>query len=254
MSTLPKLAALTLVLSSPAVLAQDDGYEKDSGYDDDSSSSSDGKGPGFAVGLRAGYGIPLGNAVGTEDEDDEGSKLSDAVSGVIPLQVDVGYFVNSNLYLGGSFQYGIGFLPSDFTSDCDGDNISCGVTQMRFGLNLAYHFAPSSKINPWLGVGVGYETLNLSVSGEEGGASAEISTTTKGFEFGNVQAGIDFAVSPTISVGPFVTATVAQYSSTSISFDVEGIPGAEGEDESSDIENKAFHSWVYGGVRLQARF
>jgi outer membrane protein W len=245
MSTFSKLAALSLVLSAPAVLAQDDAYE---GASDDTSSAS--KGPGFAVGIRAGYGIPLGNATGSATEDGEGNKLSDAVSGMIPLQLDLGYFINSNLYVGGSFQYGIGFLPSDLADSCDASDASCSVSQMRFGLNLAYHFAPNASINPWLGVGVGYETLTLSQSGEVMGVDIEASTSVKGFEFVNAQGGLDFAVSPTISVGPFVTFTVAQYSSASLS----GEGGGEEVDESNDIENTAIHSWLYGGVRLQARF
>lgn len=240
LSTLPKLAALSLALSSSAALAADD-------FEDSSTS----KGPGFAVGLRAGYGLPLGNAVGAEEGEDA-NKLSDAVSGVIPLQLDVGYFINSHLYLGGAFQYGFGFLPEDSSESCDVEGVSCSVTQLRFGLNLAYHFAPDATVNPWVGVGVGYETLTLKVSGEANGVSASASNTAKGFEFANAQGGIDFALSPTFSVGPFVTFTVAQYASNSVS--VEGIPGEELEEGSQDIENKAIHSWLYGGVRLLARF
>ncbi|MCP3138304.1 outer membrane beta-barrel protein [Pyxidicoccus xibeiensis] len=235
MSTLPKLAALSLVLSAPAALA------------DDSE-----KGPGFSLGLRAGYGVPFGSAVGAENEGSEAPELSDSVSGMVPVQLDVGYFINSNLYLGGSFQYGFGFLAED--EDCDGDNVSCGVSQMRFGVNLAYHFAPQAKINPWLGVGAGYETLTLSISGEENGVSAEASSTAKGFEFVNAQGGVDFNVSDTVSVGPFVTYTVAQYSSTTMRIDIEGLPGDGEEEETEDIENTAIHSWLYGGVRMQVRF
>ncbi|WP_164021492.1 outer membrane beta-barrel protein [Pyxidicoccus trucidator] len=260
-STFKKLTALSLLLSSPAALAdwRNDGFlrqEDDPSYNEgyegaDEDSEEGGQGAGFVLGLRAGYGVPFGNAVGTEDEDDEGAKLSDTVSGVIPLQVDLGYFINSNLYLGASFQYGLG----QFAEDCDGDfdDASCGVTQLRVGLNLAYHFSPSATLSPWLGVGVGYEHLSLNVSGEAAGTSIDASTTASGFEFVNAQGGVDFRVSDKISVGPFATLTVAQYSTSGVKLDVEGDSPLD-FDESEDIENKAIHAWLYGGVRMQVRF
>jgi outer membrane protein W len=247
LSPLSKLAALSLVLSSPAALAdrmQDDSTNEEyAGASDDSDSST--KGPGFSVGLRAGYGLPFGNSVGGEDEE----KLSDTVSSVIPLQLDVGYFLSSNLYVGGSFQYGIASLANDDAA-CEDAGLSCSVSQMRFGVNLAYHFAPESMINPWVGVGVGYETLTLTLSGETNDVEVEANSTAKGFEFANAQAGVDFRLSDTFSVGPFVTATVAQYASTSTRIEA----GDESDEDSMDIEDKAFHGWLYGGVRLQARF
>lgn len=248
LSTLPTLAALSLVLSSPAALASPLLQDADSSeaYEADSSSSE--KGPGFSVGLRAGYGLPFGDAVGGPDGSD-GEKLSDTVSSVIPLQLDVGYFLSSNLYVGGSFQYGIASL-AEGDSGCDDGELSCSVRQMRFGVNLAYHFAPESTINPWMGVGVGYETLTLSLSGETNDISLKADSTAKGFEFANAQGGVDFRVSDTLSVGPFVTFTVAQYASTSSRVEF----GDDSEEESSDIENKSIHGWLYGGVRLQARF
>jgi outer membrane protein W len=257
MSTLPKLAALSLVLSSPVALADNEGVLRlqddapSDGYEDSTTndSTSSEVGPGFALGVRAGFGLPLGNAVGEDEDGGEAQPLSDTVSAVIPLQLDLGYFINSNLYVGGSFQYGYGIL-NDEEGVCDTDGVSCNVSQMRFGLNLAYHFAPAAKMNPWVGVGVGYETLTLGASAEEDGVEAEITSTAKGFEFINAQGGLDFRLSDTISVGPFVTFTVAQYSSTSSRVELDG----ESEEDSADIENTAIHSWLYGGVKLQARF
>lgn len=260
MSTFKKFAALSLVLSSPAALAdgRDDGFlrqEDDSSYDssyeaDGADSENGEQGSGFALGLRAGYGIPFGNAVGTEEgEDGEGAKVSDTISGVIPLQVDLGYFINSNLYLGASFQYGLAQLKED----CGTEDVDCSASQLRFGLNLAYHFAPAGKINPWLGVGVGYETLTVSGSGESAGTSIDISSTASGFEFVNAQGGLDFRLSHQVSVGPFVTLTAAQYSKVSAKVDVEGDSPLD-VDESQDIENKAIHAWLYGGLRMQVHF
>lgn len=203
------------------------------------------------MGLRAGYGVPFGKILDTEDEDS--GKVSDTVSGVIPLQVDAGFFINSNLYLGGSFQYGVGLLAED--CEDEGEDVRCGARQLRFGVNLAYHFQPSATLSPWLGVGVGYEHLSVYGSGTNMGVKVDINNSVRGLEFANVQGGLDFRVSDTVSVGPFVTFTVGQYSTASSRINVEGdSPIVVDVDTTNDIEDKAFHSWLYGGLRLQARF
>ncbi|MBZ4417651.1 outer membrane beta-barrel protein [Myxococcus sp. RHSTA-1-4] len=259
-STLWKLAALSLSLSAPAALAeggalrmQDDrGYEDDApaeadrGYEEDGRAAKDG---GFALGFRTGFGMPFGKFSDTGDSDS--GKVSDMVTGGIPLQVDAGYFINSRLYVGASFQYGLGFLSEDI--ECP-DEASCSVSQLRFGVNVAYHFNATEKIDPWLGLGIGYESVDLSISASEGDASATASTSIRGFEFASVQGGFDYRVNKTFSVGPFVTFTAGQYSTVSTRIEAEGGGLDIDEEESEDIEEKAFHSWLYGGVRMQLRF
>src|SRR5262245_10067895 len=57
--------------------------------------------PGFDFGLRLGYGLPLGNTAGD-------NKLSEGVSGVIPVVLEAGYRVNADFTVGALFQYGFG--------------------------------------------------------------------------------------------------------------------------------------------------
>ncbi|SEU27564.1 autotransporter domain-containing protein [Stigmatella erecta] len=251
-----KLSALTLSLIAPAAMADwrnngnikrdqsdDSDYSDDrSRNDEDDADAEDGEessgqdGRGFSLGLRAGYGLPLGKATGEAD-----ANLSDVISGIIPLQLDAGYFLTSHLYLGGSFQYAPGLLAED----CE-EGASCSISVMRFGVNLAYHTAPFAKVDPWVGLGVGYERFNLSASAEFGGETIEASTTASGFEFAALQGGVDFKLSKHFAVGPFATFTVGQYSSLSVS---------DGEDSASvDIDEKAFHFWLMGGIKAQYRF
>ena len=189
-------------------------------------------GRGFALGLRAGFGLPLGKATGEAD-----ANLSDVVSGIIPLQIDAGYFLTSHLYLGGSFQYAPGLLAED----CD-EGASCSINVMRFGVNLAYHTAPFAKVDPWVGLGIGYERFNVS----ESFGDFKLNATFSGFEFAALQGGVDFKLSKNFAVGPFATFTVGQYSSASVS---------DGEDsESVDIDEKGLHFWLMGGIKAQYRF
>lgn len=232
-----KFLSLSLTLSAPVALAQ----EEEEGMP----SQEDGR--GFALGLRAGYGLPFGG-IGSVDGD-EGGDLSDVVSGVIPLQLDADYFFNSRLSLGASFQYGLAQLKEDCLEGAD-----CSARQLRFGLNLAYHFQPAEKLSPWVGLGVGYEVLSLSASASEGSASAEAESSTRGFEFASLQGGFDYRVSERFSVGPFVTFTAGQYASSTTRVKIEGGGTNVDEEETFDIDEKEFHFWLYGGLRMQVRF
>jgi len=55
---------------------------------------------GFELGARLGYGLPMGDAV-------KDAKLSDSVSGQIPIWLDVGYRIDESLFVGAYGQYGI---------------------------------------------------------------------------------------------------------------------------------------------------
>ncbi|ADO75666.1 hypothetical protein [Stigmatella aurantiaca] len=255
-----KFSALALTLIAPAAMAdwRSDGNlkrNKVSSSDDDRDTSSDSasdsaqndeedaetaraekEARGFSLGLRAGFGLPYGKAIGGTD-----TALGDTISGVIPLQLDAGYFLTSHLYLGGSFQY----APALLAEDCP-EEASCSASVMRFGVNVAYHFSPLQKIDPWLGLGVGYEILKTGTSVSGSGQTFELNTTGSGLEFAAFQGGVDFRINKALVVGPFLTFTVGQYLSSSIS--------SGGETRSDDIEEKAIHGWLMGGVRAQVRF
>jgi outer membrane protein W len=217
-STLWKLSALTLSLLAPAALA--DGNDGDNGR-------------GFALGLRAGYGVAFGEANANANE-----SLNEGISGAIPVQLDAGYFLTSHLYLGGSFQY----APVMLADDCE-EGFSCSSNMMRFGVTLAYHAAPFKTVDPWVGLGVGYERLTVSSSSAPFG---EFSTSFSGFEFAALQGGVDFKLTSRFAVGPFATFTVGQYSTRSTTF--------EGQSASEGIDEKALHFWLMGGIKAQYRF
>jgi outer membrane protein W len=196
-----------------------------------------GQGGAIQVGLRLGYGIPLGH-VGRTAGDTSDQTLSSTIKGQIPIVLDAGYLFNSNLYLGLSFQYGFGFVGNESLDvACDQLGISCSTNDVRLGVNVQYHLSPAASFDPWVGFGVGYEWLGISFDAPSGSASG----TASGFEFANVQAGGDIDLAPNLRVGPFVSLSVGQYGSVSVS----GGPRSASE----DIVDKSLHEWLLLGVR-----
>jgi opacity protein-like surface antigen len=190
---------------------------------------------GVEIGVRSGYAIPLGEAGGGDD-------LSDLYGGIIPLWFDLGYRLTPNVMIGAYFQYGFGLLPSGVSSDgCEA--VDCSLSNMRLGAQVHYHFLPWEKVDPWLGAGIGYEWGRQSVSGTFLGQTLDVSSTFHGFEFFNLQAGVDFLPSEetNFGLGPFIALSLAQYSDATVK--------ADGEEGSGEIQNKGIHEWLTLGIR-----
>jgi len=190
------------------------------------SGSGESEASGVELGVRVGYGVPLGSAA-------QNANWSDLIKGMVPFWADVGYRIDPNWYVGGFFQFGLGFVPSNLCAS----GLSCSENDLRFGLNVHYHLLPNETFDPWIGIGAGYEIWNYSVSAAGVSGSAQL----KGWEFGNAQLGLDYKFSPTFGVGPFVSLTVAQFSDSSGSFSGVSVSGS--------IPNKTLHEWLIFGLR-----
>lgn len=191
---------------------------------------------GFTFGARAGYGAPLGKT-------SQGNDLSSTLSGSVPLQIDAGWRLNPNVYVGLYLQFGPAQLDSQLKQACDAGGVTCSSSDLRIGFDLVYAFLPRGRVAPWAGVGAGFETAQLNVA--QGGSSAEL--TLKGLEIAHVTAGLDLRFWPAFRFGPFANCTLARYMSVDASVNAPnsqiGVTGSGG------IENKAFHGWLQLGVR-----
>jgi outer membrane protein W len=194
-------------------------------------------GGAIELGARLGFGLPFGSE-GRTATDTTNDKLSDSVSGIIPLWIDAGYRFNPNLYVGLFFQYAFALVNTDTNPECDQSGVSCSISDIRLGANLHYHFAPGQSFDPWLGLGAGYEWLMVSVSAGANSASG----SAGGFEFANFQLGGDFSASPSFKVGPFLSFSLGQYRSLSAS--LNGGPSMD-----MDYTNKSLHEWLIIGAR-----
>lgn len=210
----------------------------------------------FELGLRTGYGLPLGKLY-DEEGNDSGDDLNEGIAGQIPLWVDAGARIGGKLFVGGYAVYGLGILAEEFSDDCDdadqaadalGGSVSCSVSDVRLGAQVQYHFGEAgASIDPWVGGGFGYEWLSVSEEIEVSAGDADLTVTFHGFEFLNLQFGLDFPVANGVALGPFAAVTFASYGTGRISCD--GSLCGDADDESESIDDTAVHEWLFLGVR-----
>lgn len=192
---------------------------------------------GIEVGVRTGYALPFGDAVGAPSGG-QTSALGDMFSGMIPIWVDAGYRLDPNMMIGASFQYGFAMINSSHNPACSQNGLSCSGSDVMFGVQLHYHLRPGRTIDPWGGLGVGYELASFGSSGN--GQSA--GTSFGGFQFVNVQVGGDYKVMPNLGVGPFVMFSLGEYSGCWYSGGAAGGGGCT-------IHDTAMHEWLTFGIR-----
>ncbi|HVV48303.1 MAG TPA: hypothetical protein VHO06_01470 [Polyangia bacterium] len=190
--------------------------------------------PGADLGVRVGYAVPMGSTTGAAGDD-----LSNLFSGAVPLILEAGYRIDAAFSLGLTFQYA--FAQVNGMVGCDNQpGVSCSGSVIRLGAEGIYRLPVEGAFVPWLGLGTGYEWISFDVSGN----GYQESIGAHGFEFVNFQLGGDIRAAPQFAVGPFVSLSIGQYDTASLSGNAPGYTAM-----SADIANKATHEWLEFGVR-----
>lgn len=188
---------------------------------------------GLELGARLAYSIPLGSLTGAEND-----ALSNTVSGRLPFGIDVGYRINRALYVGGFLQYAALFVANNSTTGCGQNGVSCSGSDFQLGIQAAYHPLQTGALDPWLGLGVGYEMANVDITKGSTSASAQVT----GFQFLNLMAGAEYKVDKNFGVGPLVSLSLGEYSN-------QKVCEAGGQCVSTSISNSALHEWLTFGVQ-----
>ncbi|HEY1697394.1 MAG TPA: hypothetical protein VGG39_34770 [Polyangiaceae bacterium] len=194
----------------------------------------------FEFGVRLAFGLPFGSIISGN-----GNDLNHTVSNqFIPVWLDAGARIASHWYVGAYFTYGIASTASQFSASCPLTGVSCSANDTRLGVNAHYHVLPDNLVDPWFGLGFGYEWLSGSVSASSAGTSIKESLGVDGWEFANIQGGVDFhLLDGALSLGPTVTLTIDQYDH------VSSPTNTNGATVGSSITNQALHEWLLLGVR-----
>lgn len=200
---------------------------------------------GFEPALRASYGVPFGSST-------TGTNLRALIVGVIPVQVDLGYRLNEHWLVGIFGAAGLGVkgeecredgqpptAPTDGSEEVPSFGVKCDApNKFRVGAELLFHVLPTTEaVSPWLGIGLGYEWLNIS---ETLGRRTFVQSFS-GLEFVNLQGGVDFAVGSHLRLGPFVQWSLGRYSVVAS----DGSAGAE----PVQGPGQSIHQWVNLGLK-----
>ncbi|MET0412807.1 MAG: hypothetical protein ABW217_15995 [Polyangiaceae bacterium] len=205
--------------------------------------------PRFELGLRTGYGLPIGHYADVRQlggvRQDDVNALSDDAYGAIPLWLDFGYRLTPALVLGVYGMFGLVLPKSGAASNPLGggcpEGLDCFAIGVRFGVQAQYHFSPGAQVDPWLGLGLGYEWITSHVEGSVFGIPIDVVTDHAGLELLHLQGGVDFPLARALSLGPFASVSALQYTSCSAKLD--------GDDSACSLPDKAWHGWLVLGVR-----
>jgi hypothetical protein len=185
--------------------------------------------PNLQLEFRTGAAVPSAGVGGTPT-----LYLSDLVSAGIPLWGAAAVRLDDHVSLGAFASYSV-----LFRKNCPAST-SCSGHDVRAGIDLQVHPLGAAAVDPWAGVGFGYEWLTATDSG--GGVTQQLGV--RGFELASVEAGVDFALAPALGVGPFAALAFGQYDEASLSGPVSA---------SSPVANKTLHEWLMLGVRATLR-
>jgi hypothetical protein len=162
---------------------------------------------------------------------------------MVPLWLDAGYRLSRQFYVGAYFQWAPAFVSDD---SCP-KNLSCSAYDLRGGANVQWHFkwiiaegTWAGAFDPWVGLGVGYESAIVHLESVASGARSLQSYY--GPEYGNLQLGADY-VGGAIHVGAFGSLSLTQFLGTT-----QTNPSGS---FAYSIPDPRLHMWISVGLRGQ---
>jgi hypothetical protein len=186
--------------------------------------------------LKTGYGVPFGDSLKASSLGflDYGA-MNSFWSGEIPIEVAGRWRFTKAFSAGVYFQYD----PALIAKRVCAAGFSCSGSDVRVGVQAAFSLFPDRFLNPWGSIGSGWEwtTMKITIPDDS------VSITMSGWEYFNVQAGLDFNLSPMFAVGPWIGFFGGSYSTVSGTW--------SGEQQGPTIPSSArtFHCWLQFGAK-----
>jgi hypothetical protein len=186
----------------------------------------------FLVSTRAGYGVPFGEVAR------DGEAVDEIVPDKFPLGLELGYRLTPRVH--GDIY--VELAPARVADAACGAGGSCRAYDLRFGLLFLLRLAPGRQLDPWIGIGVGVEVLQAEVQGADPAAPPGGSERRwTGIEV-PLEAGVDVRISRRLALGPYVSASLAQF--TSKEERPVGGTGATGP-----VDHRQLHGWLQAGLK-----
>lgn len=113
-------------------------------------------------------------------------------------EIQIGYRATPNFALGGYASLA-GYADGKGQVGKDTD-----VVTATAGIKADWHFRPSTNVDPWVSLGGGMRWMSID-------AHAANDTRLFGIDVARLQVGVDYRVSPTLSLSPVVGATATMF-------------------------------------------
>jgi hypothetical protein len=189
---------------------------------------------GITFGARFGVGFPNGAAEAAYTDPAMGASstglLSDAVGVLLPVTLDLSYRVNPHWNVGVYLAIGYGTGSNCASSGTDG--ATCYETDYRFGFDVQYTLFPKATLEPWLGLGAGWEVLN-SIATDDAGD--EESGSVNGVEIAHLDVGVDYRINERQRAGLFFQSTFGDFLNAPTPFNA--------------VKSVYIHEWFTIGMR-----
>jgi len=188
----------------------------------------------FEAGARLGVNFPFGQS-------SAGKSLSTNVGPAFALSVELGVRLLGRYELAVVGLYALGTVNTTTSAGCYTGSNACTAATGELGLEFIYHPLGLAAVDPFVGVGGGYEWLPIwaTVSGRN------YNLALGGWNWVQVQGGVEFAVGKLVRVGPYLALSVGEYDTVSYT-----VPTASGPlSGSGAVANPAAHLWLSVGMR-----
>jgi hypothetical protein len=215
---------------APAASSNADDEEKPRGETKKADDASPPARTGFQMSIRTGYALPFGSTGGN-------AEMSDTFGGQVPLSFNLGAKITERIYLGAYLGFGFGGVSGDFEKSCNDVHYDCSSMSVRMGLEIQYAFMPRQKTNPWIGYGIGFE--GTGARAKKNGVSYDYFYF--GPDYAHLMGGVDFRLSSTFGLGPYLDFSVGRYDTVTIETPTGTIDGR--------LLDKSLHEWLTLGVR-----
>ena len=186
--------------------------------------------------FRTGVGLPFGRVAGGP-----GNGMPEAYAYQVPIVLESGYRPMPSLLIGGYLGLAFGDVGGDLHRACSG----CSTRTFRLGLEALVFLRPAERLDPWVGIGVGWESTVI--------VASDSSVDLSGPEVLHVLGGLDVRSSRTVGFGPYVDVSLGVYTSRFSQWRARSpVIGMDGppRSQSEDVTGRALHGWATAGVRL----
>lgn len=199
----------------------------------------------LSAGLGFGYAAPLGSLA--QANSGRTVPLSGELSGQLPIVLEAGYRFARHFTAGVYMHVGYPLLVTTgqgiAATGCHLAGVaSChGNAVLRVGVQLAFSFTPDATLQPWVGVGAGYEKAIYVLEDGHGGSLA---IGYAGWEPLNLQLGLDIQALPVVAWGPYVAGSLGQCSTIDFDNSLSGVAPVT-------LGTPRLHGWLQLGLRVR---